>query len=132
MAKKRSPDPFKQLSRREREILEIVHRLEKATVTQIIDEMENPPTRPAVRALLGVMERKKYVTHTKSGREFVYTASIAKEDAAASLFQGLINNFFGGSLKNAVASHLAETNTEYSEAELKELTEIVKQARKKD
>ncbi|MGB0578586.1 MAG: BlaI/MecI/CopY family transcriptional regulator [Limisphaerales bacterium] len=132
MAKKRKPDPFKQLSRREREILEIIHRLEKATVSEIIDAMDKPPTRPAVRALLTVMEKKKYVSHTKSGREFVYTASIAKEDAAAGLLQSLINNFFGGSLKNAVATHLAESNTEYSEAELKDLTEIVDQARKQE
>ena len=132
MAKKRTPDPFKQLSRREREILEIVHRLEKATVTEIIDAMDKPPTRPAVRALLTVMEKKGYVSHTKAGREFVYSATVPKEDAAASLLTSLINNFFGGSLKNAVATHLAESNTEYTEDELKDLTAIVNQARKKE
>jgi len=123
-------DPFKKLSRRERELLEIVHRLNNATVTQIMNAMEHPPTRPAVRALLGVMERKGYLTHSKSGREFVYESAVPQEVAATSLFQGIINNFFGGSLKNALASHLAETGEKYSESDLKELSEIVDQVRK--
>ncbi len=124
-------DPFKKLSRRERELLEIIHRLNNATVTQIMDAMEHPPTRPAVRALLGVMERKGYLTHTKAGREFVYESAVPQEAAASSLFRGLINNFFGGSLKNALASHLSETGEKYSEAELEELSEIVNKARKR-
>lgn len=131
MASESKNDPFKKLSRREREILEIIHRLEKATVTEIIDAMEKPPTRPAVRALLGVMERKRYISHTKSGREFVYEASVSKQAAANSLLEGLLNNFFGGSLKNALATHLDNPGTEYSEADLKELSEIINQARNK-
>lgn len=125
-------DPFKKLSRRERELLEIVHRLKNATVTEIMDAMEHPPTRPAVRALLAVMERKGYLTHSKSGREFVYESAVPQEAAATSLFQGIINNFFGGSLKNALASHLAETGEKYTEEELKELSDIVNRARKDD
>lgn len=132
MPEKSSNDPFKKLSRRERELLEIIHRLNHATVTEIIDAMEHPPTRPAVRALLAVMERKGYLTHSKSGREFVYESVVPQEAAATSLFQGLINNFFGGSLKDALASHLAETGENYSEQELKELSEIVNQARKRE
>lgn len=126
------PDPFKKLSRRERELLEIVHRLKNATVTEIMDAMEHPPTRPAVRALLAVMERKGYLTHSKSGREFVYESAVPQEAAATSLFQGIINNFFGGSLKNALASHLAETGEKYTEEELKELSDIVNRARNDD
>jgi BlaI family transcriptional regulator, penicillinase repressor len=124
-------DPFKKLSRREREILEIIHRLESATVTEIIDGMEKPPTRPAVRALLGVMERKRYISHTKSGREFVYQASVSKKAAANTLLEGLLNNFFGGSLKSALATHLDNPDTEYTETDLKELSDVINQARSK-
>ncbi len=129
MASEPQSDPFKKLSRREREILEIIHRLEFATVTQIIDGMENPPTRPAVRALLGVMERKRYISHTKAGREFVYQASASKQAAANTLLEGLLNNFFGGSLKNALATHLDNPGTKYSAADLREVSEVIKQAR---
>ncbi|MBG89211.1 MAG: hypothetical protein CMO80_20265 [Verrucomicrobiales bacterium] len=124
-------DPYKKLSRREREILEIIHRRHQATVTEIIQDMESPPTRAAVRALMSIMERKGYVGHTKSGREFVYHPSLDRDTAAKSMFRNVIDNFFGGSLKNALATHLAEEPADYSEADLKELTEIIERARRK-
>jgi BlaI family transcriptional regulator, penicillinase repressor len=130
MATPNTDDPFKKLSRREREILEIIHRRHEASVTQIIEDMESPPTRAAVRALMGIMERKSYVRHTKVGREFVYHPCVDRDTSAKNLFRNMIDNFFGGSLKKALASHLAEADAEYSEDDLRELTEIISRAKK--
>lgn len=123
-------DLFKKLSRREREIIEIIHRRHEATVSQIIEDMEAPPTRAAVRALMGIMARKSYVRHTKSGREFVYQPCVDRDVSGKTIFRNMLDNFFGGSLKNALASHLSEAATDYSENDLKELTEIIERSKK--
>lgn len=116
---------FSKLARREREILEIIHRLGSPTLSQIIDEMESPPVRAAVRTLLNVMERKGYVAHTKAGREFSYHATQSRTAEARSLLRGLLANFFDGSLKNALASHFSDPASRLNEAELDELSKMV-------
>lgn len=127
----RSNDPvFPKLARREREILEIIHRIGSPTLSQIIDEMEAPPVRAAVRTLLNVMERKGYVTHTKSGREFVYHATQSRSTEARSLLRGLLANFFDGSLKNALASHFSDPASRLNEKELDELSKMVEGLKK--
>lgn len=118
---------FPKLSRREREILEVIHRMGSPTLSQIIERMEAPPVRAAVRTLLNVMERKGYVTHTKSGREFVYHATQSRVNEARSLLRRLLANFFDGSLKNALASHFSDPASRLSPAELEELSDMVKQ-----
>ena len=81
--------------------------------------------RAAVRTLLNVMERKGYVTHTKTGREFVYHATQSRATEARSLLRGLLANFFDGSLKNALASHFSDPASRLNETELDELSKMV-------
>ena len=121
---------FPKLARREREILEIIYRMGSPTLSQIIDEMESPPVRAAVRTLLNVMERKGYVTHTKAGREFVYHAAQSRSTEARSLLRGLLANFFDGSLKNALASHFSDPASRLSETELDEVSKMVEGLKK--
>lgn len=120
---------FPKLARREREILEIIHRLEAPTLSQIIERMESPPVRAAVRTHLNVMERKGYVTHSKSGREFVYHATRNRSTEARSLFKGLLANFFDGSLKKALTSHFNDPDTRLKSDDIEELTRLLEDLR---
>lgn len=120
---------FPKLARREREILEIIHRLEAPTLSQIIEQMDSPPVRAAVRTHLNVMERKGYVTHTKSGREFVYHATRNRGTEARSLFKGLLANFFDGSLKKALTSHFNDPETRLKSDDIEEITRLLEDLR---
>ncbi len=123
-----SKDPvFAKLSRREREILEIIHRLGAPTLSQIIDRMHSPPVRAAVRTLLNVMERKGYVSHAKSGREYIFQATQSRICEARSLLRGLLANFFDGSLKSALMSHFNDPARRLNSAEIDELAEMVEE-----
>ncbi len=124
------PD-FSRLSRRERQIFDVLIREETATLTEIIEQMEDPPTRQAVRALLVIMERKGYVKHEKSGREFVYQPTGSGETAARSMFRDLVQKLFGNSLKDALASHLEDESVSYSDEEIEEIAELFRQQQKK-
>lgn len=121
---------FSKLSRREREILEIIHRLGTPTLSQIIEEMDSPPVRAAVRTLMNVMERKGYVRHEKAGREFVYHATQSRTTEARSLLRGLLANFFDGSLKNALTSHFSDPASRLNDQELDELSMLLKDLKK--
>lgn len=116
---------FHKLSRREREILQVIYRLKSPTLSEIIEQMSSPPVRAAVRTHLNVMERKGYVYHTKAGREFVYHAAQSRTTEARSLFRGLLANFFDGSLKNALKSHLTDPDAKLKDAEIAEISGLL-------
>jgi predicted transcriptional regulator len=116
------------LSRREREIMDLVFALNPATLGEILDRMEDPPTRPALRSLLTILETKGHLQHRKSGREFVYAATHEKKGAGRSALRRVLDVFFGGSLQDAVAAHLADPGEKIAPAELAALEQLVAQA----
>ncbi len=118
------------LSRREREIMDIVFAMEKATLAEIQTRLDDPPTRPALRSLLTILEGKGHLTHTKSSREFVYTATHEKESAGKSALRRVLDVFFGGSLEDAVAAHLADPQEKPDDKELIALEHLIAEARK--
>lgn len=130
-AKKPQSSVFKQLTRREREILEVIHRLRTPTLSEIIQEMDAPSARAAIRTHLNIMEEKGYVTHTKRSREFVYEACQNRETEAKSLFRSLLANFFDGSFKKALTSHLSDPDTKLDRAEIEEIESLLDQIKKK-
>ena len=92
MAKK---DAFSNgLSRREREVLGIVFRLEEATVNQVMAEMPDPPTRAALRSIFRILEGKGHLRHGKRGREFVYRSTQKKDRAGKQALRGVLQTFF--------------------------------------
>ena len=119
------------LSRREREIMEIVFAAGEATVTQIRDQMENAPTRPALRSLLGILEDKGQLTHSKSGREFVYQPTESREQVGRSVLDRAVETFFGGSLEKALVSYLGDPKADLTTEELDELEKIIAAAKTK-
>jgi len=118
------------LSRRERQIMDVLHARGEATAAEVLEALPNPPSYSAVRALLRIMEEKGHVKHREDGTRYVYSARVSTETARRSALQRLIATFFQGSVTQAVAALLASRDTELSDDEWKELERLIKNARK--
>jgi predicted transcriptional regulator len=121
-----------QLSKRERQIMDVVYAHGEATVTQVLSEMPNPPMRGALRTLLRIMEQKGHLTHREQGREFVYRPTQPRATAGRSALGRVLDVFFGGSLESAVAAHLSDPRRakKLSLEELQRLSDLIEQAKK--
>ncbi len=120
------------LSKRERQILEVIYAHGEATVTQVLAEMPDPPMRGALRTLLRIMERKGYLSHRQDGREFIYRPTQPRAKAGRSALGRVLDVFFNGSLENAVAAHLSDPRraAKVSADELQRLADLIDQAKK--
>ena len=118
------------LSRRERQIMEVIYAKREATATQVLETLADPPTRTAVRTFLRILEDKGHLLHKKRGREFVFCPTRQREIAGKSAFRRVIDTFFDGSLERAVASHLSDPKTDLSPSDLKRLSVLVNQAKR--
>ena len=120
------------LSRRERQIMEIVYAKGEATATDVLENLHEAPTRTAVRTLLRILEDKGHVKHRKRGREFIFYPTRQRERAGKSAFQRVLETFFDGSLEKAVAAHLADPNTEIPPDELRRLAALISEAKRQE
>ena len=118
------------LSRRERQIMDALYRLGRASVAQVLDAMPDPPGYSAVRALLRILERKGHVTHVEEAGKYVYLPKRARARAAKHAVRRLLGTFFGGSAAKAVAALLEEADTKLSDDELDAIARTIEQARK--
>ncbi len=124
---------FQNLSRREREVMAIVFSLEEATLTQIAERMQNPPTRAALRSVLTILERKGHLLHDpeRRGREFVFRPVPPREPEGRLAWRQVVRTFFGGSVRDALAAWLADPEEEFTKAELRELENLIRAARQR-
>jgi BlaI family transcriptional regulator, penicillinase repressor len=120
-----------QLSKRERQIMDAVWTLGQATVTHVMARMPDPPTRTAVRTLMTILERKGHLTHRKDGREFVYRPARPRGQAARCALGRVLATFFEGSLARAVAVRLMDRSDPLPPDELKRLTALIDDAKRK-
>jgi predicted transcriptional regulator len=120
------------LSRRERQIMDVVYTKSEATATDVLESLPDAPTRTSVRTLLRILEEKGHLKHRKKSREFVFFPTRRRERAGQSAFQRLLQTFFDGSLEKAVAAHLSDPAAEISPEELRRLSALVNQARRKE
>src|SRR5437764_15404439 len=127
-AMKRSP--LAQLSRRERQIMEIVYRAGRVTATEVLARLPDPPGYSAVRALLRILENKGHLRHELSGTRYVYLATVDKQSARRSALRSLVDTFFEGSAAKVVAALLDLSRADLSEHELAGLSRLIAQARK--
>ena len=123
-------NPADPLSRRERQIMEIIFRRGQATAVEVHGELPDPPSKTAVRTLLRILEEKGHLKHTQNGLTFVFAPRQARDRAARSAFSRLLETFFEGSLEKAVACHLSDAGS-LSPEELDRLADLIRQARKK-
>jgi predicted transcriptional regulator len=123
------PEPG--LSRRERQIMDVVYERGGATALEVLDGLPDPPSKTAVRTLLRILEEKGHLKHVQQGRRFVYQPTRPRLRAGRSALQRVLKTFFEGSLERAVAAHLGDPGAKLSTAELKRLADLIQQARSK-
>ena len=117
------------LSRRERQIMDVLFRLGEATAADVLEGLPDPPSYSAVRALLRILEEKGQITHTQDGPRYVYRPTVAPEKASRSALRHVLRTFFDGSAEQAVAALLDEAGDDLSDAELDRLASLIAQAR---
>jgi len=116
------------LGRRERQIVETVYRLGQATVGEVLDQLPDPPSYSAVRATLGKLQRKGYLTHVQDGPRYVYRPVVPSDRARKTALKHVINTFFNGSVEQAVVALLRLSESRLTETDLKRLAERIAQA----
>jgi BlaI family transcriptional regulator, penicillinase repressor len=117
------------LSRRERQIMDIVYERGEASAQEVQAGLPDPPSNTAVRTLLRILETKGHLKHRQEGMKYIYRPSRPRGRAGRSALRRVLQTFFDGSLEKAVAAHLGDPATDLSPAELERLTELIRQAR---
>jgi predicted transcriptional regulator len=119
-----------ELSRRERQIMDILYRLEKATVGEVLAELPGEPSYSTVRAQLRILEEKGHVRHEEQGLRYVFTPIVPRTKARLAALSHVVNTFFDGSAEKAVAALLGgERNI--PDQELERLAGLIEKARTK-
>lgn len=120
----------KGLSRREREIVEILHRLGRASVQDVCDAMDNPPSYSSVRTTLGILVEKGIALHHEDGKRYLYTAAESSQDAAKSAVNKLVDTFFGGRFEGVVRTFLSDKESNMTDEELDQLVRLINESKK--
>jgi predicted transcriptional regulator len=118
------------LTRREREIMDILHRRSRATAHEVRDDLPDAPSYSAVRALLRLLEERGHVKHVEDGQRYVYAPAAARGDARRSALAHVVKTFFAGSVEQAVAALVESPRSRLSPDELDRLSDLIDRARK--
>jgi len=123
----KKPDP---LTRREREIMDILHRRGRATAHEVLDDLADPPSYSAVRTFLRLLEERGHVRHEQDGPRYVYTPTVARREAQRSAMAHLVETFFDGSVEDAVATLVEASKPKLSAQELDRIAAFIAKAKK--
>ncbi len=123
---------FQNLSRRERQIMDLFFQHGPLSANQVTELLPDNPSNATVRTLLRILEDKGHLDHRKEGRQFVYFTITHHNQAGTSVFKNMLNTFFKGSISDAVANFINDPDTDISDEELNELEELVKKSREKE
>jgi predicted transcriptional regulator len=121
--------PADELGRRERQIMDIIHRLGSASVANVLKALPDPPTYSSVRSMLGLLEQKGYLTHEANGLRYIYRPTVSRVTARRTALRHLVRTFFDGSVPQAAASLLELSDARLSPADAKRLAELIGKAR---
>ena len=124
------PAPTGALGRRERQILETVYRLGRATVAQVQAELPDPPSYSAVRAMLNLLEEKGHLRHEQDGLRYVYLPVVEAKAASRSAMAHVVRTFFGGNPAEAATALLDLPDHKLSAEELEQLAQLIRRAMK--
>jgi BlaI family penicillinase repressor len=122
--------PHTTLSRRERQIMDVLYRKETATAAEVMESLPDPPGYSAVRALLRILEEKGHIRHEEKAGKYVFKPTVRREKAKRSAIRHLVQTFFDGSPEEAVAALLDGSSSKLSESELDRLQQLIDKARK--
>jgi BlaI family transcriptional regulator, penicillinase repressor len=118
------------LSRRERQVLDILYRYRELSAAAIRSKMDDAPSYSAVRALLRVLEDNGQVKHKAEGLRYVYSTVVEREKATGSVLRHLIDTFFGGSPERAVAALLDVSATRLTAEQLENISDLIERAKR--
>jgi predicted transcriptional regulator len=118
------------LGRRERQIMEAVYRLGRATVAEVLDQLEDPPSYSAVRAMLRILEEKGHLRHEEDGPRYVYLPVVSSARARRTILRDVVRRLFDGSTEEAVAALLESSSARMSNDELDRLQRMIATARR--
>lgn len=122
--------PHVHLSRRERQIMDIVYRLGQASAADVLENLPDPPGYSAVRTMLRLLEEKGYLRHDQDGPRYVYLPTLSRDKARQSALKQLVQTFFDNSTEQTVAALLDMSKSKMSGEELERLSELIEKARK--
>ena len=123
---------LERLAARERQIVEAVYRLEEATVGEVLAAIDDAPSYSAVRAILATLVQKGVIEYRNVKNKYLYRPVLPKDSAQKSMLRNLLENFFAGSPTKAVAALLDVAGDEMSDADYRELKQLIEQARKEN
>jgi BlaI family penicillinase repressor len=117
------------LSRRERQIMDIIYQRGQATAAEVLENLPNPPGYSAVRAMLRLLEEKGYLKHEQDGPRYLFKPTLAREKARKSALKQMLETFFDGSTEQAVAALLSLSKTKLDKDELDRLSQMIETAK---
>ena len=122
--------PDLNLSRRERQIMDILFARGRSTAADVMAALPDPPSYSAVRAMLRILEDKGHVRHEQDGPRYIYAPTVARESAKRFAIRHVLKTFFDGSATQAISALLDEDGAKLSDAELDRLAGMIERARK--
>src|SRR5262244_1287873 len=125
-----SPGSHSALTRRERQIMDILYRRGRATAGEVMEELPGDPNYSTVRTQLRVLEEKGHVRHEELGLRYVYAPAVPRHAARKSALRHLVDTFFDGSAENVVAAVLGGESARLTDEELDRIAQLVAKARK--
>ncbi len=123
------PKGTTELTRRERQVMNILHRRGPSTVSEIMDELPDPPTYSAVRSILRILGEKNEVRHREDGPRYVYLPSESTQRSQESALEHVVDTYFAGSTEQAVTALLRLTDADISDTEIERLRDRIRKAR---
>ena len=123
-------DGHRNLSRRERQMMDVLYQKGRATAAEIHEAIPDPPSYSAVRAKLRVLEEKGHIRHEEEALRYVYVPVVARDSARRSALRHMVSTFFGGSVEETVAALLDLSAANLSAGDLARISELVDQAKK--
>ena len=124
-------NPLAELARRERQIMDSIYARGQATVAEVLEDLADPPSYSAVRAMLGKLERKGHLEHEEHGPRYVYVPTVPRKRASVSALERTVQTFFDGSATKAVAALLDLDSVDLSDEEMDRMAELIEQAKKR-
>ena len=127
-----SPTRHNQLGRRERQIMEAVYLLGRATVSEVRAAIEAPPSYSAVRTMLRILEDKGHLRHEQDGPRYVYVPMVAREKARRSILKDVVRTLFNGSASQAMAALIEGSDAQLDDDELARMSALIRKARRQE
>jgi len=118
------------LSRRERQIIDVLYRRGRATAAEVMADLPGDPSYSTVRTQLRVLEAKGHVRHEEDGQRYVYSPAVPRGTVRRSALKHLVETFFDGSVEQTVAALLGADAARLTDTELERIAELIEKARK--